>query len=337
MSRSTLHSTTPGLARFQLDLIRRIGEQRTTRVIDVAALDLVDSFTGHILAGCATMARLRGVQLTVVGLQPDVAITMVERGLTADPAHTALNLQDGMDQAAHLPPPQPSRRPTSRRVRSISAGLNGAGKTTHARHLAATLPAVRFRLDEWPQLYDLSFDDEWYPSRAERCRALIWDLTAQIVRAGTSVVLDWNMWSRSRRADAVKRAADLDATCHLHHVVVRLDVAIQRATSRRHPWAHRLDADAVRHLAALFEPPETAEGSSCISWRTARSIGKPNRPVVAEGSATACVSHDSVGYCVRPGSAGRLLRASRTTVAQRAQHDGRRGARSYWILSWRRS
>lgn len=73
----------------------------------------------------------------------------------------------------------------------LLAGLNGAGKTTHAHHLAATLPAARFSLDEWMlQLYDLSFDDEWYPSRAERGRALIWDLTAQIVRAGTSVVLD---------------------------------------------------------------------------------------------------------------------------------------------------
>lgn len=143
----------------------------------------------------------------------------------------------------------------------LLAGLNGAGKTTHARHLAATLPAARFSLDEWMlRLYDLSFDDEWYPSRAERCRALIWDLTAHIVRAGTSVVLDWNMWSRSQRADAVQRAADVGATCHLHHLVVPLDVAIQRATGRRDPWSHRLDADAVRHLGALFEPPETSEG-----------------------------------------------------------------------------
>jgi rsbT antagonist protein RsbS len=104
----------PQLARFQRDLIRRIGEQRTSRVIiDVAALDVVDSFTAHILAGCATMARLRGAQLTVVGLQPDVAFTMVELGLTTDPAHTALDLQDGLDQAARLPPTHPSRRPTS--------------------------------------------------------------------------------------------------------------------------------------------------------------------------------------------------------------------------------
>ena len=51
----------------------------------------------------------------------------------------------------------------------LLAGLNGAGKTTHARHLAAALPAVRFSLDEWMlRLYELSFDDELYPSGAEK-------------------------------------------------------------------------------------------------------------------------------------------------------------------------
>jgi len=110
------------------------------------------------------------------------------------------------------------------------------------------------------QLYELSFDDELYPCQADKCRALIWDLAAQVLHTGTSVVLDWNMWSRSRRAEAVQRAADLGVTCHLHHVVVPLDVAIQRATDRRDPRAHRLDADAVRHLAELFEPPEEPEG-----------------------------------------------------------------------------
>ncbi len=143
----------------------------------------------------------------------------------------------------------------------LLAGLNGAGKTTLARRLADTLPALRFSLDEWMlQLYDLRFDDDLYPDRADKCRALIWDLTGQILQAGTSVVLDWNMWSRARRAEAVERAAALGVSCHLHHVAVPLDVAIQRATDRHDPWAHRLDADAVRHLAGLFEPPEESEG-----------------------------------------------------------------------------
>ena len=74
------------------------------------------------------------------------------------------------------------------------------------------------------------------------------------------MVLDWNMWSRSRRAEAVRRVTDLGVACHLHHVAVPLEVAIQRATDRHDPRAHRLDADAVRHLAGLFESPEESEG-----------------------------------------------------------------------------
>ena len=68
------------------------------------------------------------------------------------------------------------------------------------------------------------------------------------------------MWSRSRRAEAVKRAGDLGVTCHLHHVAVPLDMAIQRAADRHDPLAHRVDAEAVRHLNGLFEPPEESEG-----------------------------------------------------------------------------
>ena len=54
-------------------------------IIDVAALDVVDSFAANILSSCATIARLRGAQLTVVGIQPDVALTMAEIGLNTGP------------------------------------------------------------------------------------------------------------------------------------------------------------------------------------------------------------------------------------------------------------
>jgi len=53
------------------------------------------------------------------------------------------------------------------------------------------------------------FDNERHPELAEKCRALIWDLTAQVVWTGTSEVLDWNMWSRERRADTARRATEL--------------------------------------------------------------------------------------------------------------------------------
>ena len=93
------------LARFQRDLNYRIGEHRTRMVIiDVAALDVVDSFAANILSACATIARLRGAELTVVGIQPDVALTMVEVGLTTGAAHTALDLEDGMDHSGRPRP-----------------------------------------------------------------------------------------------------------------------------------------------------------------------------------------------------------------------------------------
>jgi rsbT antagonist protein RsbS len=86
------------LAAFQRDLSQRIGERRTQMVIiDVAALDVVDSFAANVLGGCARIARLRGAELTVVGIRSDVALAMVELGLNAGPAHTALDLEDGMD------------------------------------------------------------------------------------------------------------------------------------------------------------------------------------------------------------------------------------------------
>ena len=88
------------LTEFQRDLNLRIGEQRTRMVIiDVAALDVVDSFAAHILGACGTIARLRGAELTVVGIQPDMALAMVEVGLNPDPAHTYLDLEDGLAHA----------------------------------------------------------------------------------------------------------------------------------------------------------------------------------------------------------------------------------------------
>lgn len=143
----------------------------------------------------------------------------------------------------------------------LLAGLNGAGKTTHARHLESALPAVRFTLDEWMlRLHHLTFNDSTYPAAASDCRDLIWDTAIQVLHAGVPVVLDWNLWSRAHRAEWVERAARVGLTCTLHYLDTPLDAATRRATGRIDPDAHRLSADDVRHLAGLFEPPTTSEG-----------------------------------------------------------------------------
>ena len=84
------------LMRFQHDLVERIGTQRARGVIiDVAALDVLDSFASRTLRDIARMSRLRGAETVIVGIQPDVAFTIIELGIEVD-IRTALDLEEGL-------------------------------------------------------------------------------------------------------------------------------------------------------------------------------------------------------------------------------------------------
>jgi rsbT antagonist protein RsbS len=89
------------LLRFQRDLIAKVGEHRSRGVIiDVAALDVLDSFGLRTLRNVAEMTRLRGAVTIIVGIQPDVAFAMVELGLDTGPVHTALDLEEALEYLA---------------------------------------------------------------------------------------------------------------------------------------------------------------------------------------------------------------------------------------------
>lgn len=98
------------MLRFQHDLIEQIGVHRSRGVIiDVAALDVLDSFGSRTLRTIAEMARLRGAQTVVVGIQPDVAFAMVMLGMGTGSIPTALDLEEGLAYlAALLPGTEPS-------------------------------------------------------------------------------------------------------------------------------------------------------------------------------------------------------------------------------------
>lgn len=92
---TALHDTTA--IQFKDDLLEKIHATKARGVIiDLTAVDIVDSFIGRMIADIAAMAGLMGTQVVLTGLQPAVAITLVELGMELPRVLTALNLEKGL-------------------------------------------------------------------------------------------------------------------------------------------------------------------------------------------------------------------------------------------------
>ena len=86
---------------LQDDLTERIVETRAHGVIiDITALDIVDSFVGRMLSTIAAISKVLDAETVVVGMRPAVAITLVELGLSLNGIRTALNVERGMELLA---------------------------------------------------------------------------------------------------------------------------------------------------------------------------------------------------------------------------------------------
>ena len=82
---------------LEADLIEMVSKTGAKGVlIDISSVSIVDSFMGRILGNIAQMSKIMDAETVVVGMQPAVAITLVELGLTLQGVHTALNVERGM-------------------------------------------------------------------------------------------------------------------------------------------------------------------------------------------------------------------------------------------------
>lgn len=103
------------MVRFRDDLVEQIGRHRSRGVIiDVAALDVLDSFGARTLRSIGEIARLRGAVTVIVGIQPDVAFAMVSLGMSTGSLVTALDLEEGLsylDRGGTRPGVASGRRP----------------------------------------------------------------------------------------------------------------------------------------------------------------------------------------------------------------------------------
>ena len=98
-------------------LVDRVGRYRSHGVVvDVTAMDVMDSFSTRVLRDITHMIRLRGAETVIVGIQPEVAFAMVQLGLMLEDVPTALDLEEGLSYLDREPGGKPGEtRPRGRR------------------------------------------------------------------------------------------------------------------------------------------------------------------------------------------------------------------------------
>ena len=141
----------------------------------------------------------------------------------------------------------------------VTCGLPGAGKTTLARRLAASRPAVRLTKDDW--MFDLG-SDPWDDDLRPRVEARLVGLALELLRLERSVVVDFGSWARAERDELREAARAAGAGVELHVCGAPLDEGWRRVQARNAvpPWdACPITREHLEAWAAAFQAPDAAE------------------------------------------------------------------------------
>jgi predicted kinase len=136
----------------------------------------------------------------------------------------------------------------------VIVGLPGAGKTTLARRLETSLPALRLTPDEW--MVPLFGEPE---TKRDEVEGLLIGIALRGLALGIDAIADFGVWSRDERTCLRHLARDVGASTQLHYLPVEPDEQWQRLSHRDDPLSFEIDRTAMDRYATLFEPPSANE------------------------------------------------------------------------------
>lgn len=141
----------------------------------------------------------------------------------------------------------------------LICGLTGSGKTTLATRFAHERNAVRLCPDEWMEALGIDLWD----SDARACLELLQGaLALDLLRVGTTVVIEWGMWSRAERDQMREAARRLGAGVELHYLDAPVDELHARIEARGRELqltGRSITLDELREWATIIEPPAADE------------------------------------------------------------------------------
>jgi predicted kinase len=141
----------------------------------------------------------------------------------------------------------------------LICGLPASGKSTLARQLVPTIPAIRLDKDEWTTA--LGFD-VWDDEARVRVEAQLWALARDLLANGQSVILEWGHWARAERDEKRRGARALGVGVELRYLHAPLEELIGRAERRSASgeWtASPMTRAHFEQWATVFEPPDEDE------------------------------------------------------------------------------
>lgn len=140
----------------------------------------------------------------------------------------------------------------------LLCGLPGVGKTTLSRKLAEEMPAVRFSPDEWMHSLGIELSDEKTRDRLEK---RLWQHTQDLLKLGTSVILEFGFWARSERDEKRLAARALDVAVELRYLTVPMDELWRRVKARNEEAGANffITREQLEQYAAMEQAPDDSE------------------------------------------------------------------------------